>query len=234
MGATRLPGKPLADLLGKPLILHVIDRAREANIGPVVVACGEEEIAEVVMGYGAHAVLTNPSLPSGSDRIYEALVKYDLDGQYKYIVNLQGDLPNIDPEILKSTLKMLKTNKADIATPVCPITDENLILSPSTVKAVFSENTNEALYFSRSPMPYLSEIYYYHLGVYTYRREALERFVSLPPSKLEIIEKLEQLRALENGMKIAVSIVDTIPLSIDTPEDLARAIRIMGSKNSIR
>jgi 3-deoxy-manno-octulosonate cytidylyltransferase (CMP-KDO synthetase) len=234
MGATRLPGKPLADLLGKPLILHVIDRAREADIGPIVVACGEEEIAEVVMGYGAHAVLTNPSLPSGSDRIYEALVKYDLDGQYKYIVNLQGDLPNIDPEILKSTLNMLRTSKADVATPVCPITDENLILSPNTAKAVFSEITNEALYFSRSPIPYRSEIYYYHLGVYAYKREALERFVSLPPSKLEIIEKLEQLRALENGMKITVSIVDTIPLSVDTPEDLARAMRIMGSKNSIR
>ncbi len=228
MASTRLPGKPLADIHGRPMIVHVLDRAREADLGPVVVACAETEIAAAVRDAGGRAVLTTPDHPSGSDRVFEALSLLDPDGRHDVVVNLQGDLPTVDAGLLRRTVAALAGDAtSDIATPVVPIGDPDERADPNVVKAVvgFPEGaeTAPALYFSRAPVPWGGGDLYHHVGLYAYRRAALERFVGLPPGVLERRERLEQLRALENGLRIVAARVDTVPLGVDTPADLERA-----------
>ena len=232
MASTRLPGKPLADIHGSPMIVHCLRRAEEAGLGPVVVACAEPEIREAVEAAGGRAVLTDPDLPSGSDRIFQALERLDPAGTYDVIVNLQGDLPTLDPAILRAVVAPLEADAAiDIATPVVEITDVAERHNPNVVKAAVVFPTDgrraRALYFSRTPVPWAgvedSAPLYHHIGVYAYRRQALARFVALPPAPLELRERLEQLRALAAGMRIEAVRVDTLPLGVDTPADLARA-----------
>ena len=318
MKATRLPNKPLADIAGVPMIVQVWRRAMEAGVGDVVVACDGEEIAQAVRAAGGVAVVTDPDLPSGSDRVWAAVTQVEARGQRPeargqrpedreedssihehakdsrvhpplasglwplastcdIIINLQGDLPTFEPHLLRDLLVPLQNPAVDIATLVAEITREEEHENPSVVKAVLSFDaggatrsrsllaeepnpssdlvggflseitppgcarahpahptlalkTARALYFTRLPAPYGDGPRYHHIGVYAYRRAALERFVSLPPSSLEQREKLEQLRALEAGMRIDVCVVDTIPLGVDTPEDLARARAILESR----
>ena len=225
LGSTRLPGKVLADIGGKPMILHVLERALQAGLGPVAVACGEPEIARHVRAHGGIAVLTDPDLPSGSDRIFAALEELDPTGQYDAIINLQGDLPQIPPAYLQAVLQPLAQGY-DIGTLVAPITSAAEAAAPSVVKCACAFGDGAiapALYFSRSPIPSGHGPLWHHIGVYAYRRAALTTFVSLPPSPLEQREKLEQLRALEAGLRIGVARVDHAPYGVDTPEDLERA-----------
>lgn len=225
LGSTRLPGKVLAEINGKPMIVHVLERAMQAGLGPVVVACGEAEIAEHVRAHGGLAVLTNPDLPSGSDRIFAALEQLDQTGQYDVVVNLQGDLPQIPPTYLQAVLRPLAQDY-DIGTLVAPITSPAEANAPSVVKcacAFADQNIAPALYFSRNPVPSGDGPLWHHIGVYSYRREALAQFVGLAPSPLEQREKLEQLRALEAGLRIGVMRVEHAPFGVDTPEDLERA-----------
>lgn len=242
MASTRLPGKPMADIGGAPMIARVVERAREAAIGPVVVACGEEEIADAVKKAGGEAVLTAPDLPSGSDRVFAALQTIDPDGAYDAIINLQGDLPLIDPAVIKAALIPLMQTNADIATLVSEISDPAEMDDPNTVKALVDFTANDtptsmaapaiamAVNFSRAPMSSGQATLYHHIGIYAYRRAALERFVSLPPSPMEKAENLEQLRALENGMTIACALVDTVPFGVDTSADLERARSIFADR----
>lgn len=227
LASTRLPGKPLADIHGAPMIIHVWRRAVEAGIGPVVVACAEQEVAEAVTASGGQAILTNPDHPSGSDRIFEALCAFDPDGRYDTVVNLQGDLPTIEPAVVRAALKPLDDESIDIATLITPITESSEITDPNVVKAVVAlpegAESGPALYFSRNPVPWGDGPYYHHIGLYAYRRAALDRFVRLPPGLLETRERLEQLRAIENGMRIGAALVDTVPFGVDTPADLERA-----------
>lgn len=231
MQATRLPGKPLADIHGIPMIVHVMRRAEESGLGPVIIACDGEEIASAVRAHGGTAIITNPDHPSGSDRIFEALEAYDPEHKHSMIINLQGDVPTLDPQLLSRLAAPLATGAYDISTLATPITRAEEHENPSVVKAVFSlkegETTGSALYFTRASAPYGDGPRYHHIGVYGYTRAALTRFVSLPPSPLERREKLEQLRALEDGMKMAVCVASTMPLGVDTPEDLERARQIM-------
>jgi 3-deoxy-manno-octulosonate cytidylyltransferase (CMP-KDO synthetase) len=224
--ARRLPDKPLADIGGRALILHVLDRAHEAALGPVVVAAGDAGIVEAVLADGGAAVLTDPDLPSGSDRIYAALAEADPRGAHDVIVNLQGDLPFIDPDALRAVLKPLEDPATDIATLVAPIRSAAEADDPNVVKAVLGLRDGETVgrthYFSRAAVPAGEGPLYHHIGVYAYRRAALERFVALPQSVLERRERLEQLRALQAGMVIAAALVDTVPDAVDTPADLAR------------
>jgi len=223
MGASRFPGKPLADMMGVPMVIRVWQQAVKANLGPVLVACAEREIADIVNEAGGMAILTHPDLPSGSDRIRQAAEIYDPQRNYDLILNLQGDMPLIEPEALRVTINILKTvPNADIATAVTPIDTPIDIANPNIVKAVLDKHSR-ALYFSRSPVPYGAQTAYHHIGLYGYRRAALERFCRLPPSILEQTERLEQLRALEDGMAIYAAELDTAPAGIDTPEDLAAA-----------
>ncbi|MEG3617123.1 3-deoxy-manno-octulosonate cytidylyltransferase [Magnetovibrio sp. PR-2] len=233
MASMRLPGKPLADIAGLPMIVQVLKRAEEADIGPVVVACAEPEIKEAVEQAGGQAVLTDPGHPSGSDRIFEALQSVDPKGEYDAIVNLQGDLPVLDPEVVQAAVKPLADPDVDIATLVAEIVDEDEKTNPNVVKAVVgfkdAEDVGRALYFSRATTPSGDGPLYHHIGIYAYRRAALERFVSLSPGVLEQRERLEQLRALESGMRIDAARVDTVPFGVDTPEDLDRARAILGA-----
>jgi 3-deoxy-manno-octulosonate cytidylyltransferase (CMP-KDO synthetase) len=226
MKATRLPDKPLADLHGKPMIVHVMERSRASNVGKVAVACDDERIAEAVRRAGGEAILTDKNHASGSDRIYEALQKIDPQEQYDVVINVQGDLPTIDPKIISAVLEPLKNEHYSIATLACKIKDEREISDPAVVKPILSFKSNgkiaDALDFTRVT-PQDKNNAYHHIGLYAYRRSALKRFVSLPPSAGELREKLEQLRALENGMRIGVVIVDTVPLGVDTPEHLEKA-----------
>ena len=230
MASTRLPGKPLADIGGEPMIVHVLRRAQEADIGPVIVATDAPEIAAAVEKAKGRAVLTRPDHASGSDRIFEALGKADPDRRAKIVVNLQGDEPTLDPNAVKAALAPLADDGVDIATLAAEIKGENERSDPKVVKVVGSPIGGaspvarlRALYFTRSTAPWGEGPLYHHIGLYAYRRSALERFVSLPPSPLERREKLEQLRALEAGMRIDVAIVDSVPHGVDTPEDLAKA-----------
>jgi 3-deoxy-manno-octulosonate cytidylyltransferase (CMP-KDO synthetase) len=231
LAATRLPGKPLARIGNTPMVVHVMSRAIEAKLGPVLVACDAEEIATVVREAGGEAILTSPAHPSGSDRIWEAVEKYDPQGKYDVIINLQGDVPTLEPQLLHALLEPLADKAVDIATLATPITRLQEHTNPAVVKAVLSmaegATCARALYFTRATAPANDGPRYHHIGVYAYRRAALKRFVSLPPSPLEMREKLEQLRALENGMRIDVRLVDTMPLGVDTPEDLARARQLL-------
>jgi 3-deoxy-manno-octulosonate cytidylyltransferase (CMP-KDO synthetase) len=230
MASTRLPQKPMAMIDDVPMIVQCYRRAKEANLARVVVACDAPEIAAAIDAEGGEAVLTNPDLPSGSDRIYAALQQIDADQQHEVIINLQGDMPTLDPAVIEQVLTPLKANEAyDIATLAAVIQEEEDRANPNVVKVVYSgdEQAGRALYFSRQLLPYGDGEHYHHIGIYAYRRSALERFIALPPSPLEQREKLEQLRALEAGMQIAVQIVDTVPLGVDTPEQLEQAREIL-------
>ncbi|HET8996954.1 MAG TPA: 3-deoxy-manno-octulosonate cytidylyltransferase [Acetobacteraceae bacterium] len=231
LASTRLPGKPLADIHGKPMIVHVLERALEAGIGPAAVACGDSAIAEVVRAHGGTAVMTDPSLPSGSDRVHAALAVLDPQGRYDVVVNLQGDLPTIPAVQLRAVVTPLADPAVDIATLVAPIESEQEANLPSVVKAacVFARGraVSNVLYFSRAPIPAGDGPRWHHIGVYAYRRAALARFVALPESPLEGREHLEQLRALEAGMRIAAARVDFAPFGVDTPDDLERARRAL-------
>jgi len=226
MAATRLPGKPLADIAGKPMIVHVLDRAREAAIGPVVVATDSAEIVAAVHQAGGVAVMTRSDHTCGSDRISEAVDHIDPAGNAAIIVNVQGDLPTLAPSDLRLALAPLADPAVDIATLAAEIRKPEERTNPHVVKVVGSPiapGRLRALYFTRATAPAGEGPLYHHIGLYAYRRSALARFVKLPPSPLEQREKLEQLRALEAGMRIDVMIVGSVPLGVDTPEDLAAA-----------
>jgi 3-deoxy-manno-octulosonate cytidylyltransferase (CMP-KDO synthetase) len=226
MASTRLPGKPLADIAGKPMIVHVAARAAESGLGRVVVATDTEAVADAVRSNGFEAVMTRADHESGSDRIFEALEKLDPRGEVEVVVNVQGDLPTIDPETIRAALRPLDDAAVDIATLGVEITREDEKQNPNVVKIVGSPLSDvrlRALYFTRATAPWGDGPLYHHIGLYAYRRAALERFVSLRPSPLEKRERLEQLRALEAGMRIDAEIVAAVPLGVDTPEDLERA-----------
>jgi 3-deoxy-manno-octulosonate cytidylyltransferase (CMP-KDO synthetase) len=233
MASTRLPGKPLADICGEPMIVHVWRQAVRAGVGPVVVACAESEIAAAVRAAGGVAILTRPDHPSGSDRIFEALARFDPDGRHDIVINLQGDLPTLDPEIARAALLPLTEISVDISTLVTPIVDPAEGADPNVVKAVVSLNPGQAvgraLYFSRAAVPWNGGPLFHHIGLYAYRREALMRFVGLPPGVLEQRERLEQLRALENGMRIDAAVVDSAPLGVDTQAELDRARALLAA-----
>lgn len=229
MASTRLPGKPLADIAGRPLIAHVLERAVEAGVGPVLVACCEPEVAEAVRAAGGEAAMTDPDLPSGSDRIRAALDAFDPDRRFDRIVNLQGDLPTVPPGDIRAALALLDDPEVDIGTVAAEIRRVEERTNPNVVKAVFGTG-GRALYFTRATAPSGPGPLFHHIGLYAWRRAALERFTALPPSPLEQREKLEQLRALEAGMRIAVAVVDSVPLGVDTPADLARAREILAVK----
>lgn len=226
MASTRLPGKPLADIHGVPMICHVVDRAREADIGEPIVATDTQEIADAVRAHGATAVMTRPDHESGSDRIWEAVLEVDPAAQSETIINVQGDLPTIEGETIRRSVLPLTDAKVDIATLATQIADAAERENPNVVKAIgtpLSDTRLRSLYFTRATAPSGEGPLYHHIGLYAYRRSALEKFVSLKPSPLEMREKLEQLRALENGMRIDVELVDSVPLGVDTPEDLEKA-----------
>jgi 3-deoxy-manno-octulosonate cytidylyltransferase (CMP-KDO synthetase) len=238
--ATRLPGKPLADIHGRPMIVHVWERAMAADVGRVVVATDTREIADAIKSAGGEAVMTRPGHASGSDRIFEALQHADPNGKAAYIVNLQGDLPTLEPRLVQECLAPLSTPGPDIATLAAEITEPEERVAPSVVKVVGTPigsgaaNRLRALYFTRATAPYGDGPLYHHIGIYAFRRSALERFVSLPPSPLEQREKLEQLRALENGLRIDVALVDTVPLGVDTPADLERARQLLAPERTLK
>jgi 3-deoxy-manno-octulosonate cytidylyltransferase (CMP-KDO synthetase) len=231
LASTRLPAKPLADIGGVPMIVRVLRQAEAAGLGPVAVAAGEAEIAAAVKAAGGQAVLTDPDLPSGSDRIYAALEKLDPERRHDVVINLQGDLPALDPAQIRAVAAALGDSGADIATLAAEIVDPAERDNPSVVKAVVAWGRDgrrgRALYFTRATAPTGDGPLFHHVGIYAYRRDALTRFVGLPPSPLELREKLEQLRALEANMSIAVARVDSVPLSVDTPSDLERARKIL-------
>ncbi len=232
MASTRLPGKPLADIAGEPMIVHVWRRACEADLGPVHVACAEAEIAEAVRAAGGDAVMTRPGHASGSDRIFEALGHIDPGGAFDAVINVQGDLPTFAPELPRTALALLDDDAVDIGTVACAIDDAAERDDPGVVKAVVSAApgaaSGRALYFTRATAPYGEGPLHHHIGLYAYRRDALARFVGLPPSPLEERERLEQLRALEAGMAIAVAFVDSVPLEVNTRADLGRAREQLG------
>jgi 3-deoxy-manno-octulosonate cytidylyltransferase (CMP-KDO synthetase) len=229
--ATRLPDKPLADIAGEPMIVHVWRRAVEADCGPVVVATDAAEVRDVVARAGGEALLTRPDHASGSDRVFEAVLRYDPKSRLETIVNLQGDLPTLDPALVHACLRARAEGEADIGTIAATIVREEERADPNVVKVIGTPlargSTLRALYFTRATAPYGEGPLYHHIGLYAYSRSALERFVSLPPSPLERREKLEQLRALEAGMSIHVGLVDTVPLGVDTPPDLERARELL-------
>ena len=237
--SVRLPNKPLADIAGAPMIVHVMRRAREADLGRVVVACAEREIADAVTAAGGEAVLTRADHASGSDRIFEALTHLDADRKHDAVINLQGDLPTLAPDFPRAALDLLADAEVDIGTLAAEINDAAERDDPNVVKAVISTSgtstgaaagSGRALYFTRSRAPSGDGVLWHHIGLYAFRREALERFIALPPSPLEQRERLEQLRALEAGMRIDVAFVDTVPLGVDTPRDLTRARELLGAR----
>ncbi len=226
IGSTRLPGKPLADIAGEPMIVHVMRRAQAANVGPVVIATDSEAIAACVEKAGGRALMTRADHASGSDRIFEALATADPQDRARIIVNVQGDLPTLSPSDLTAALAPLADPAVDIGTLAAEISDADERTNPNVVKVVGSPvaaNRLRALYFTRATAPSGEGPLYHHIGLYAYRRAALARFVALPPSPLERRERLEQLRALEAGMRVDVGIVESVPLGVDTPEDLERA-----------
>ena len=230
LASERLPNKPLADIHGQPMILHTLARALEADIGPVAVAAADQEIVDAVTAAGHQAVLTNPAHPSGSDRIHEAVNLLDPDGRYDVVINAQGDYPTLDPATIRASLAPLQADSGvDIATLAAVVQDEAERDDPNTPKIVAgfldegAPPLARALYFSRATLPWGAGPVYHHIGLYAFRRAALDRFVDLPPSLLERRERLEQLRALENGMRMDAALVDAVPVGVDTPEDLERA-----------
>jgi 3-deoxy-manno-octulosonate cytidylyltransferase (CMP-KDO synthetase) len=227
--ATRLPNKPILTIGNKPMICHVVDRAKEANIGEVVVATDSYEILQILENYNTKCVMTDPNHQSGSDRIFEALEKVDPHKNLDFVINLQGDMPFIHADSIRTLHKFDQKSKADINTLVTQLTAPDKIAMKSVTKVAISfkdlEKTwGQALYFSREAIPYNSNPYYEHLGIYAFKRESLKKFINLPPSPLELLEKLEQLRALENDMTINVTVVNDHPISVDVQEDLDMAI----------
>ena len=232
MGSTRLYGKPLININGKPMIWHVWSRAIKSNIGPVIVATDAEEIAERIIAEGGNVVMTSNTHPSGSDRVYEAIEKIDSKRNYELVINLQGDIPNLNPDNLKSLIP--ENHKFDICTFVTKA-KKSEIDQQSVVKTVVAWSNNKksigrALYFSRNRVPYGADKFWHHIGVYLWKRTSLEKFVFLPQSYLEKVEKLEQLRALEFGMNIKVIKIKDTPLSVDTKDDLLKVRRLMENK----
>jgi 3-deoxy-manno-octulosonate cytidylyltransferase (CMP-KDO synthetase) len=232
MQATRLPGKPLADIHGEPMIVHVWRRAIEANAGRVVVATDSAAIMAAIKAVGGESVMTRADHASGSDRVYEAVVAVDPLATCDVVINLQGDLPTLDPRLVTACAAPLLAGPGgpDLATLACEITDALEKKASSVVKVVgtpLSASVLKALYFTRATAPWGDGPLYHHIGIYAYKRAALERFVGLKPSPLELREKLEQLRALEAGMRIDVALVDTVPLGVDTPHDLERARQML-------
>jgi 3-deoxy-D-manno-octulosonate cytidylyltransferase len=235
LAATRLPNKPLAEIAGEPMIVHVWRRAVEAGIGPVAVATDAPDIAEAVARAGGRAVMTRTDHVSGSDRIFEAVEKLDPEGRHDVVVNVQGDLPTIDPAAIAASIVPLSDPAVDIATLVAVIARDEEKTNPNVVKMVgspISSGRLRALYFTRATAPYGDGPLYHHIGLYAYRRKALQRFVGLAPSPLEMREKLEQLRALEAGMRIDAVVVDDVPLGVDTPHDLDRAREIIAARRT--
>jgi 3-deoxy-manno-octulosonate cytidylyltransferase (CMP-KDO synthetase) len=231
MAATRLPGKPLLDIAGLPMVVQVLRRAQAAEIGRVAVATDTPEIAAAVTAHGGEVVMTRADHPSGSDRIFEALQTLDPERKIETVINLQGDFPTIRPEQIGAVLGPLADPAVDIATLAAEIHTEEEATNPNVVKVIGSPLAADrlrALYFTRATAPWGDGPRYHHIGLYGYRRAALERFVALPPSPLEVREKLEQLRALEAGMRIDVGIVDTVPRGVDTAADLETARRVLG------
>lgn len=227
--SSRLPNKPLADINGEPMIVHVYKRAKEANIANVIVAAGNVEIKEVIENIGGEAILTSSNHESGSDRIFEALNIYDKESKFDNIINLQGDLPNIHKDALFKIISLLESNDADISTLGVKISSEEEFLNPNIVKA-YIKNISESNYvddFDRRFDIGKEEFLYHHVGIYGYKRKALEAFVGFDQSKAEIERKLEQMRAIENGMKIVLGLIDELPISVDTQEDLEIARRNM-------
>jgi 3-deoxy-manno-octulosonate cytidylyltransferase (CMP-KDO synthetase) len=230
LASTRLPGKPLADLHGLPIIVHVLRRAEAAGIGEVVVATDSEAVAAAVEKAGGRAVMTRSDHMSGSDRIYEALEALDPEHRIDVVVNVQGDLPTIAPATIRSALKPLADPAVDIATLAAVITDSAECTNPNVVKVLgpqIAPDRLQAKAFTRKNAIGAGP-HYHHIGLYAYRRAALERFVKLPPSANEQREKLEQLRALDAGMRIDVMVVKSLPLGVDTPEDLEKARALLG------
>ena len=237
IGSSRLPGKPLAEIHGEPMIVHVWRRATEARTGRVIVATDASEIAEAVRAAGGEALLTRADHPSGSDRVYEAVTRIDPGGNFEVILNLQGDLPTLEPRLAHNCLAPLADSDPDIATLAALINEESERSNPNVVKAIATPTTVpgrlRALYFTRATAPYGDGPLYHHIGIYAFRRSALDRFISLKPSPLELRERLEQLRALENGMRIDVTLVDTVPLGVDTPAELERARTLLEPKRKL-
>ena len=234
MASSRLPDKPMADIGGMPMICQVYQRALEADIGTPWVATDSQEVMDAVIAHGGNAVMTRSDHVSGSDRIWEAVEKIDPEAKSEFIINVQGDLPTIEAKIIRQSLAPLLDGPADIATLGVKITDEQEKTNPNVVKIIGSHIADDrmrAIYFSRATAPWGEGDLFHHIGLYAYRREALKKFVSLEPSKLELREKLEQLRAIEAGMRIDVSIVDTVPLGVDTQEDLERARKWFQTRN---
>jgi 3-deoxy-manno-octulosonate cytidylyltransferase (CMP-KDO synthetase) len=234
LAATRLPNKPLADIHGEPMIVHVWRRAIEAQIGPVLVACGDQAIAQAIEAVGGTAILTRSDHPTGSDRIFEAIERVDPGRHHDGIINIQGDLPTIEPAAIRRVFAPLTEAAVDIATIATEIKDETERHDPNVVKAVFAlkpgATIGRALYFTRLTAPGGPGPHFHHIGLYAYRRAALTRFVGLPQAPLEKRERLEQLRALEDGMRIDVALVDTVPLGVDTPADLERARALLAGR----
>jgi 3-deoxy-manno-octulosonate cytidylyltransferase (CMP-KDO synthetase) len=237
MHSTRLPGKPLVDIAGEPMIVHVWRRAMAAETGRVVVATDTEEIVAAVRKAGGEAVLTRPDHASGSDRVFEAVNHVDPEGDFEIILNLQGDLPAMEPGIVRDCLSPLQDKGPQIATIAAVITAAENRTDPNVVKVVGTPTgvpgRLRALYFTRATAPAGEGPLYHHFGMYAYRRSALERFVSLRPSTLEKREQLEQLRALEDGMRIDVTLVDSVPVEVNTPDDLERARRLISGKGRL-
>jgi 3-deoxy-manno-octulosonate cytidylyltransferase (CMP-KDO synthetase) len=231
MASTRLPGKPMADIHGLPMIVHVWKRAIEANVGQVLVAAAENRIAETIRAYGGDAIVTDPALPSGSDRVAEALRLRDPEGRFTFVLNLQGDLPTIDALSIRRCLAGLVNEKADISTIAAKIDSEADAANPNIVKAIAPLNDEREVAFARDFVRKLgpgdSPPYWHHIGVYAYRRSVLERFVALPVSERETERKLEQMRALDAGMRIVVVRVETVPLGVDTPAELEAARKFL-------
>jgi 3-deoxy-manno-octulosonate cytidylyltransferase (CMP-KDO synthetase) len=232
LAATRLPQKPLADIWGKPMIQHVWEKAVAAQVGPVIVASADQEILDVVNSFGGEGVLTDPALPTGTDRVKSGADLYDPQGKHDLIINIQGDLPTLEPSLVRHVLDPFQNPLVDIATLAAPLENPVELNDINVIKIALSLHEagpiGRALYFSRHPIPSGSGPYYHHIGLYAYKREGLNRFVSLPMNPLEVQERLEQLRALAHGLRIEVKVVQTeAPFGVDTPADLAKAIQIM-------
>ena len=232
MKATRFPNKPLFKIAGLPMIVHCMLRAREADIAPVLIAAGDKEIYDCIRDYGGNAVMTAPDLPSGSDRIYAALQLYDKAGAHDIIINMQGDLPTLSPDLLPSVMEPLLQNaRCDIATICATIINKDEVNNENVVKIFTALSPDRpiarALAFSRAPIPHGDGAHFHHIGLYAYRRAALQKFVTLPVGILEQRERLEQLRALENDLRIDVALVDTVPLGVDTMDDAVVAERLL-------
>lgn len=231
LASTRLPNKPLLPINGKPMILHVWEQAVAAEIGKVIVATDSDQIKQVISEAGGNCELTRSNHQSGTDRIYEALENFDQDKNINFIINLQGDLPQINRECLSSVVNLLSDEAAEVSTLVCEMTDHDEINSKSIVKAIADINPNtkigRAINFTRTPEASINGNYLHHIGLYAYTRSALEKFVHLAPSTREIDQKLEQLRALDNQMRIDIQLIDFLPLGVDTPEDLEKMQKLI-------